>query len=137
MMNERQMTGQQASALARLVCTIRPEWDEAGVLANLGKLGEPLARATPRALAAALNPEAKTPAAITWTPAPTAADSAHSLPPTTFCAHCGRDETQCWRAQLNTGLDQHPYRPAGQVRDPLQVQHLGTQPALPGPENDG
>lgn len=135
MMNERQMTGAQALALARLVCTIRPEWDEAGVIANLGKLAEPLATATPRALAAAMNPAAKTPAAITWTPAP-AATEAHDGPPQTFCAHCGRGADQCWRAQVNTGLDPHPYRPAGQVRDPLAVQHLGTQPALIETETD-
>ena len=132
-MTQNGMNAAQLRALAELVCTIRPEWDLPGVLANLAKVGQDATTTATRAIAAANNPAAHTPAAIAWPPAADAplerSHGGRSAP----CWVCTRTEWACYKAQENTGLDAHPYTPV-QPPIPAQtvavVQYVGVQSEL-------
>lgn len=66
MMDSTRLNGQQARAIAFIVNAIRPDWDQAGIVAALGRardMGD-LATITVAAVRAATNPRNLTPAVI-------------------------------------------------------------------------
>lgn len=111
------------------------QWDRPGIVNTLkARMADvPAHDAVYAGLVAAASPEARTPAAIAFLrfrPTTTTGQPAEQQSREPACAHCGRSQSACHRAQENTGIDQHEYRPAtaGARRDRAQDQRERTTP---------
>lgn len=126
-MKDEPITGQQIRALAEYVCAIRPEWDLPGVVANLARLGQDVPTTTRKAITAATNPAAHSPAAMLWPEAPPDEAGRGGRPGNQAkCDICARPEWACGRAQTNTRQDPHPYTPTRRATL-APVQHVDLQ----------
>lgn len=103
----------KAAKLANLVVTFRP-WNVREVTAEIETLdGDELAIIN-HVMRIAADPETRFPSRIslTWNPdTPPPGDTRRPGNPAS-CDQCYRSEWACQKAQRNTGLDSHPYRPA-------------------------
>lgn len=122
MLTINQLTADAINAQASVIAELRTNtagaepWDRAGIASVLRSLGtHGLDVIIPAALAAAADPAARTPAAISWPQyrqagrPPTVSDPPDQR---AKCEHCGRIERICRAVQARQpGLDDHEFRP--------------------------
>lgn len=127
------MTPEQATALARFIHTVRPEWDEPGIFSALGhaKQADPL-NAAMAAIRWTASPDTKTPGGMGrqgphWTETVAAPTSPRPPKPDEACHFCGRHVDACLGDGHVTTT-----RPAAADRAPVTAAWRATRNQLRG-----
>lgn len=110
------MNRPEAAALAVLVRTQRPEWDEWATIEQLVKLPGSLIAITRHAITVAHDPQWRSPIALGFVPMTTGDnrdESGRRPGDNRPCWICTRTEWACERARTNTGINDHHYQPTG------------------------